>query len=720
MNSLEERVRQIYTEEEVKTFQKAYDYAKAAHKEQKRMSGEPYFIHPYQVANIVIDLGLDMDTVCAALLHDVVEDTPATYEDMKREFGQSIADLVDGVTKLSRIGDISREEIQAESIRKMFLAMAKDIRVIFIKLADRLHNMRTLEYGSREKQIRKAKETIEIYAPLAHRLGIYAMKSELEDLCFRYLYPEDYFELKRVVEEHIEERKVFLRDTMAFLKSKIEESNIHCEINGRDKSLYSIYQKMKKHNTTFEEIYDVTAIRVLVNTIKDCYTVLGIVHDCWMPIPGRFKDYIAMPKPNMYQSLHTTLIGRGGIPFEVQIRTFKMHRTAEYGISAHWKYKEGNTSSDLDDKLSWLRSLMEWQNNLRDANEFMQTLKVDFFSDIVFVFTPKGDVKDLVKGSTPLDFAYAVHSQIGNKCVGAKVNNHIVPLDYELKSGDIVEILTSNSAKGPSQDWLNIVKTHQAKSKIRQWFKKQLQEEHIEKGKIMLQEEAKKRGYILSHLLTQEAIDGLLKRHKLPTMDNIYASIGYGGITANQIISRLVQQEMESKKKEEILPPVVPDKKEEHRQQTKGNKIKGIIVEGCDDMMVRFSRCCNPLPGDDIVGYVTRGRGVSIHRKDCPNLVDMDIEKERFIEVAWAEEENQEYIAQIQIHAVESKALYLSVSKTIMDMDIEAISLMGNAGKRNSAVVNVSVKINSTKQLNTLMKKLRMLPDVVEVFRIGK
>ncbi|MBQ9625043.1 MAG: bifunctional (p)ppGpp synthetase/guanosine-3',5'-bis(diphosphate) 3'-pyrophosphohydrolase, partial [Clostridia bacterium] len=466
MNELKQKVLDIYGEKDYNLFLKAYEFAKEAHKDQKRMSGEPYFIHPYEVSNIVISLGLDIDTVCAALLHDVVEDTDVTLEEIEKEFNPSIANLVDGVTKLSRIGNVSKEQQAAESIRKMFLAMAKDIRVIFIKLADRLHNMRTLEYGDREKQIRKATETIEIYAPLAHRLGIYKIKGELEDLCFRYLYPEDYFELKRVVEENSEERKAFLRDTIQQLSKKIEEHDIKCEINGRDKSLYSIYKKMKANNSTFDQIYDITAIRVIVNTISDCYSVLGIIHDSWMPIPGRFKDYIAMPKPNMYQSLHTTLIGSKGRAFEVQIRTFQMHRTAEYGISAHWKYKEGRETDDLDAKLSWLRSLMEWQTDLRDANEFMQTLKVDFFSDVDFVFTPKGDVRDLVKGSTPLDFAYAIHSQIGNKCVGAKVNNRIVPLNHQLGSGDIVEILTSNSSKGPSPDWLSIVKTNQARSKI--------------------------------------------------------------------------------------------------------------------------------------------------------------------------------------------------------------------------------------------------------------
>lgn len=716
MNELQQKVIDVYGEKDYQLFLKAYNFSKEAHAEQKRMSGEPYFIHPYQVADIVIELGLDIDTVCAALLHDVVEDTDATVELIEKEFNPAIATMVDGVTKLSRIGNISKEQQAAESIRKMFLAMAKDIRVIFIKLADRLHNMRTLEYGDREKQIRKATETIEIYAPLAHRLGIYAIKGELEDLCFRYLYPEDYFELKRVVEEHSEERKAFLRDTMNQLSKKIEENNIRCEINGRDKSLYSIYKKMKAHNSTFEQIYDITAIRVLVNTIKDCYSVLGIVHDCWMPIPGRFKDYIAMPKPNMYQSLHTTLIGAKGIPFEVQIRTFKMHRTAEYGISAHWKYKEGKDSDDLDAKLSWLRSLMEWQTDLRDANEFMQTLKVDFFSDIVFVFTPKGDVRDLVKGSTPLDFAYAIHSQIGNKCVGAKVNNRIVPLNHELKSGDIVEIITSNSTKGPGSDWLSIVKTHQAKSKIRQWFKKQLQEEHIAKGKDMLEKECKKKATSLKTVMSAEYIEYVLKKHHMPTIDNIYGAVGYGGLTPTQVLGKAFS-EMEVKEKGQEIPTSLP----EHQPIVKGKNVRGVIVSGSDDMLIRYSKCCNPLPGDDIVGYITRGRGVSIHRRDCTNLSAMDVERERFIDVAWADENNQDYyIAQIQIHAVESKSIYVVVTKTINDMDIEAVSLSGSINKNKEAVMDISVKIKTTKQLNALMKKLRMLPDVVEVFRVGK
>lgn len=714
--NLKERVKEIYSPEDYELFLKAYSYSKEMHKEQKRMSGEPYFIHPYEVANIVIDLGLDIDTVCAALLHDVVEDTPATYDQVKQMFNKPIADLVDGVTKLSRIGNISREEQQAESIRKMFLAMAKDIRVIFIKLADRLHNMRTLEYGNREQQIRKAKETIEIYAPLAHRLGIYSIKSELEDWCFRYLYPEDYFELKRVVEEHVEERKNFLRDTMAFLKEKIEDSSIYCEISGRDKSLYSIYKKMKRLNSTFEQIYDITAIRVLVNTIKDCYSVLGIVHDSWMPIPGRFKDYIAMPKQNMYQSLHTTLIGKGGIPFEIQIRTFQMHRVAEYGISAHWKYKEGSGLEDeLDTKLSWLRSLMEWQTDLRDANEFMQTLKVDFFSDEVFIFTPKGDVKNLVKGSTPIDFAYAIHSAIGNKCTGAKVNNKIATLDTELKSGDIVEIITSNSSKGPSRDWLNIVKTHQAKSKIRHFFKKELKEENIENGKVLLDKEIKRLGTTAPEVLNSQMIDMLLKKFKVPTMDHIYAGIGYGGITVNQVVNK-ISAKLEAEKPVE-LPPT-EDKRPKNKR--KSSNFKGVIVEGSNDMLVRFSRCCNPLPGDDIVGYVTRGRGVSIHRSDCPNLADMDIEKERFIGVTWAEEANQEYVAKLQINAGESKNLLLDITRTIADLDMETVSMVANTSEKHDTIINISVVISSTKQLNILIKKLKIVPDVTDVFRIGK
>lgn len=720
MNELKEKVLNIFGEDDYKLFLKAYDYAKEAHKEQKRMSGEPYFIHPYQVADIVVDLGLDIDTVCAALLHDVVEDTDVTLENIEDEFNPSIARLVDGVTKLSRIGNISKEQQAAESIRKMFLAMAKDIRVIFIKLSDRLHNMRTLEYGDREKQIRKATETIEIYAPLAHRLGIYKIKGELEDLCFRYLYPEDYFELKRVVEEHIEERKLFLRETMKQLSKKIEDNNIRCEINGRDKSLYSIYKKMKAHNSTFEQIYDITAIRVLVNTIKDCYSVLGIVHDIWMPIPGRFKDYIAMPKPNMYQSLHTTLIGEKGIPFEIQIRTFQMHRTAEYGISAHWKYKEGKETDDLDAKLSWLRSLMEWQTDLRDANEFMQTLKVDFFSDIVFVFTPKGDVRNLVKGSTPLDFAYAIHSQVGNKCVGAKVNNKIVPLSYELNSGDIVEIITSNSSKGPSHDWLNIVKTHQAKSKIRQWFKKELQDEHILKGKELIEKECKRKNYTAKQILTPEYMEYITKKHKMPSMDNVYAAVGYGALTVLQVVGKAIA-ELEAKEKEQelILQQLPKETPVKH-----GKNVRGVYVEGSDDMLIRYSKCCNPLPGDDIVGFITRGRGVSIHRSDCSNLASMDIEPGRFIHVAWADGDSDDtpdyYIAQIQVHAVDSKGIYFAVAKILNDMDIDATSIAGSVNKENEAVINMSVKIKTTKQLNALIKKLRGIPDVVDVFRVGK
>ncbi len=708
MNDLQQRVMDVYGEEDYVIFIKAYNFAKEAHKDQKRMSGEPYFIHPYQVAHILIGLGLDIDTVCAALLHDVVEDTDVTLETIENEFNKDIAVMVDGVTKLSRIGNITKEQQQAESIRKMFLAMAKDIRVIFIKLSDRLHNMRTLEYGNRETQIRKAKETIEIYAPLAHRLGIYAIKAELEDLCFRYLYPEEYYELKRVVEEHIDERKLFLKKTMNDLSAKIDESNIYCEINGRDKSLYSIYKKMKAHKTSFEQIYDISAIRVLVKSIKDCYSVLGIVHDSWMPIPGRFKDYIAMPKPNMYQSLHTTLIGENGIPFEIQIRTFEMHRTAEYGISAHWKYKEGrNNSDDLDTKLSWLRRLMEWQTDLRDASEFMQTLKVDFFSDVVFVFTPKGDVKNLVKGSTPLDFAYSIHSAIGNKCSGAKVNNKIVPLSYELKSGDIVQILTSKTAKGPSQSWLNIVKTHQAKSKIRQWFKKELQEIHILQGRDILEKEAKKRNLSLKEVLNTKNSETLLDKFKMQSIDSMLSSIGYGALSPMSVLNKIIV----TPPQEEIIPIIKP--------KTESMKsVNGVYISGVDNMLVRYAKCCNPLPGDDIVGYITRGRGVSVHRKDCSNICSAKDINERAIAVSWAEKSNEILVAEIQIIAIESKNIYLHISKAILDMDLSTLAMAGHVNKQNETIVNTSVEIKSTKELSALIKKLKSIPDVVDAFRV--
>ncbi len=587
MQHLLDKIRENYPDEDLKVIEKAYRLAEEAHTGQLRASGEPYFVHPYGVAMILTDLGLDVDTIAAGLLHDVVEDTPVTLEEITDQFGAEIASLVDGVTKLSRFEFRTKEEQQAETYRKMFLAMAKDIRVILIKLADRLHNMRTLEHlKNPDKAIMKAKETLEIYAPLAHRLGIYRLKVELEDRAFSFLEPEAYKELTEQMNVKFAEREDALKEAMGMLRTKLDEMHIHAEIEGRPKHYYSIYKKMKTQNKTLDQIFDLIAVRVIVDTVKDCYAVLGTVHTLWKPIPGRFKDYIAVPKPNMYQSLHTTLISRHGNPFEIQIRTFEMHRTSEYGIAAHWKYKEGRSNeSSLDMKLAWLRQILEWQDETKDAREFMDTLKIDLYSDEVFVYTPKGDVMNLPKGATPLDFAYSIHSAIGNKCVGAKISGKIVPLDYHLKTGDIVEVLTSSSTKGPSMDWLKVVVTSQARNKIRAWFKKQNKEENVERGKDMLEKEARRHGCHLSDLNKPEWMDDIVKKYSMTTADDIYAAVGYGGLTSNQVLSRLLEYYKRARKME------IKKAKAAENSASRNSASQGVIVKGEHNMLVRFSKC---------------------------------------------------------------------------------------------------------------------------------
>lgn len=716
VNRLKAKAELLYGHEGVKKIEDAYAFAKDAHKSQLRSSGEPYIIHPLEVALILMDLGLDVDTIVAGLLHDVVEDTGVPIEELTDLFGAEVARLVDGVTKLGKIAYKTKEEQQAENLRKMFLAMAKDIRVIIIKLADRLHNLRTLEYVNDEKQREKAYETLEIYAPLAHRLGIFKIKWELEDTSLRYIDPKGYYDLVEKIASKRKEREEYIQEVIKTLAEKLEEMNIEAEIEGRPKHFYSIYKKMYMQHKDFEQIYDLLAVRVIVDTVKDCYGVLGVAHTLWKPIPGRFKDYIAVPKPNMYQSLHTTVIGPRGELFEIQIRTWEMHRTAEYGIAAHWKYKEGKkSSSDFDEKLAWLRHLLEWQSDLKDAREFMETLKIDLFTDEVFVFTPKGDVVDLRRGATPLDFAYAIHSAVGNKCVGAKVNGRIVPLDYNLETGDIVEILTSSSSNGPSRDWLNIVKTSQAKNKIKQFFKKERREENIVKGKEMLEREARRQGYSLSQLLQKDWSEAVWRKYGFNSAEDMYSALGYGGITTNQILFRLIDEykKVNQPDVEDIIPKDEVKPKREPTTSDKGVKVKGI-----DNIMIRYSKCCNPVPGDDIIGYITRGRGVSIHRADCINLNDPSVEQLRLIEVSWVDEYKASFSSEIQIIARDRQMLLADITKAISDMKITVTAISARTTRNKQAIINIMVEINDIEQLKRVIKQFKKIDEVIDVFRV--
>ncbi len=718
LNMLKTKAQQVYGDEGVKKIKEAYTFAENAHKSQLRSSGEPYIIHPLEVALILMDLGLDVDTVVAGLLHDVVEDTGVPIEELTKLFGAEVADLVDGVTKLGKIAFKTKEEQQAENLRKMFLAMAKDIRVIIIKLADRLHNLRTLEYVDEEKQREKAYETLEIYAPLAHRLGIFKIKWELEDTSLRYIDPKGYYDLVEKIAIKRREREKYIQEIIETLKKKLDEMNIEAEIEGRPKHFYSIYRKMYMQHKTFEEIYDLLAIRVIVNTVKDCYGVLGVVHTLWKPIPGRFKDYIAVPKPNMYQSLHTTVIDSRGELFEIQIRTWEMHRTAEYGIAAHWKYKEGKkSSSDFDEKLAWLRQLLEWQSDLKDAREFMESLKIDLFTDEVFVFTPKGDVVDLRKGATPLDFAYAIHSDVGNQCVGAKVNGRIVPLDYVLQTGDIVEILTSSSSSGPSRDWLNIVKTSQAKNKIKQFFKRERREENIEKGKEMLEREARRQGYSLSQLLSKDWPETVWRKYGFNSVEDMYAALGYGGITTNQILFRLIDEYKKANKQER--EENLTTKKDTKPQKVHTANDKGIKVKGIENIMVRLSKCCNPVPGDVIIGYITRGRGVSIHRVDCINLKDPLVEPQRFIEVEWIDEYKASFSSEIQILARDRQMLLADITKAMSDMKVNVTAVNARTTKNKQVVINIMIEINDIEQLRRVIKQIEKIDNVIDAYRVN-
>jgi len=713
ISRLEKRIEENYGKEPLSIFHKALAFAENAHKGQKRSSGEPYTVHPVEVALILVDLGLDINTIIAGLLHDTVEDAGIPLSEIERQFGSEVARLVDGITKLGKFEFKTKEEQQVETLRKMFLAMGKDIRVIIIKFADRLHNLRTLEYIEEDKQREKAYETLEIYAPLAHRLGIFRIKWELEDLSLRYIDPAGYYDLVEKISTKRKEREEQIHLFIDILREKIEEAGIKADIEGRPKHFYSIYRKMYMQHKNFDQIYDLMAIRIIVDEIKDCYEVLGIAHTLWKPIPGRFKDYIAVAKPNMYRSLHTSVIGFSGEPFEIQIRTWEMHHTAEYGIAAHWKYKEGRKSqSELDDKLSWLRQLLEWQHELSDFRDFTDTLKVDLFTDEVFVFTPKGDVIDLPKGAIPLDFAYAIHSAIGNRCIGAKVNGKIVTLDYELQTGEIVEILTSPAGHGPSRDWLKMVKTSEARSKIKQWFKKEKREENIDKGKELLEKEAKKQGCPLSRLLKNEWLEPILHKYGLHSVEDMFAAVGYGGITVNQVLLKLID-EYKKTNQDESAEPLIKEVAVPKRPYE-----KGIAVKGIDNVMIRLAKCCNPVHGDGVVGYITRGRGVSIHRSDCGSLNDVSVENHRFIDVNWTEEPKASYSAGIYVIARDRHSILAEVTTAIADMKIAITAANAKTDKNKRAHINLTLQITDTLQLEKVMRQLKKLSDVIDVSRM--
>ena len=721
IDAILEAVKRYQPNADTDLIRRAYELADAAHKGQKRVSGEDYIIHPLAVAKILTDLQIDDITISAAILHDVVEDTTHTLDEMRELFGDEVAMLIDGVTKLGRIQYKSKEEQQLESYRKMFLAMAKDIRVIMIKLADRLHNMRTLKYMREDKQKRIARETIEIYAPLANRLGISNVKWELEDLCLRYLEPKAYYDLVESVKQKRQERQAFIDEAHEQIVEKLEEAHITAEIQGRAKHFYSIYKKMKRDQKDISEIYDLSALRVLVDSVKDCYGVLGIIHAMWKPLPGRFKDYIAMPKSNGYQSLHTTVICRG-YPLEIQIRTFAMHKVSEYGVAAHWKYKEAGKSvgatREYDQKMSWLRQMVSLQHELDDPREYFEALKVDVFSDEVFVFTPKGDVVDLPKGSIPIDFAYRIHTEVGHHCVGAKVNGKIVPLEYKLKNGDIVSIITNKSNSGPSRDWLNIVASSETRTKIRSWFKKQRKEENIARGMDMMEKEAKHLGYVPKEILKPERLELLAKKLNIPQVNDLLASIGYGGITLNGILGKLI--EMHKQDLQKATPPDISQMLSELKQPLKNRKKKashGILVEGEGGFLVRLARCCNPIPGDPITGYITRGRGVSVHRSDCPNLLN-DMDFSRVIEVNWDVGLDKVYTVQIEIVCNDKTGMLAELFALPAEMKVNISSLTAKTNKTNrTSIVNMGLDVRNSQQVAQIMTKIRRMKDVYSVSR---
>lgn len=724
-------VRKYHPSADLSMIEKAYRIAKNAHEGQFRKSGEPYIIHPLCVAIILADLELDKETIVAGLLHDAVEDTIMTTEEIQQEFGAEVALLVDGVTKLGQLSySADKVELQAENLRKMFLAMAKDIRVILIKLADRLHNMRTLQYMKPEKQQEKARETMDIYAPIAMRLGISKVKVELDDLALKYLKPDVYYDLVEKINLKKSEREDYVNQVVGQVKRHMEDAGIKAQVDGRIKHFFSIYRKMVNQDKTIDQIYDLFAVRILVDTVKDCYAALGVIHEMYKPIPGRFKDYIAMPKPNMYQSLHTTLIGPKGQPFEIQIRTFEMHKTAEYGIAAHWKYKESSDGKKPigireEEKLNWLRQILEWQKDMSDNKEFLSLLKndLDLFADNVYCFTPQGDVKTLPNGSTPIDFAYSVHSAVGNNMVGARVNGKLVPIEYVINNGDRIEIITSQNSQGPSRDWLKIVKSTQAKNKINQWFKQELKEDNILKGKEMLQQYAKAKGYHLSEYTKSKYMEAVMRKYGFRDWDSVLAAIGHGGLKEGQVLNKLREayekEHVQQITDEQILAEMNSNQERERRSKTKS----GIVVKGIHDVAVRFSKCCSPIPGDEIVGFVTRGRGVSIHRTDCVNVLNMtEIDRYRLIEAEWQQPEDkaeapEKYLAEIVIYANNRTGLLADISKIFTERKLDLRSIDSRTSKREKASIAMSFDIGSKEELNSLITKIRQVESVLDVER---
>ncbi len=699
----------------------AFLFGEKAHTGQLRKSGEPFFTHPTEVSLILADLEMDQDTLIAGLLHDVIEDTSYTFEEIAERFGTRVAHLVDGVTKLEKINYETKEEREAENLRKMFLAMTEDIRVILIKLVDRLHNMRTLKFQVDEKKVSKARETLEIYAPIAHRLGIFKIKWELEDISLLYLDPNGYYDLIAKIDKNKAGRESYINSVIGMLKKELDKVEIEAEIYGRSKNLYSIYKKMKFQNKNFDEIFDITAVRIIVDSVKDCYGVLGIVHTMWKPIPGRFKDYIAMPKANMYQSLHTTLISDKGDPFEIQIRTKEMHQVAEYGIAAHWKYKQGSQNiGKLDEKLAWLRQMMEIQKDMETPEEFVESLKADVFSHMVYAFTPRGKVIELPMGATPVDFAYKIHSAVGNSCIGAKVDGRIVPLNFVLENGKIVEIITSKNAAGPSRDWLKFVKSSEARNKIRHWFKKERREENIEKGKEMIEREVRRNGFHMRDFLKTEWLNKILKRLTVRTLDDLYASVGYGGILTGQVIPKLRELYKEEERKQKANLSIeledINFKAQSKRPSQKANQ--GIIVDGIDNTTIRFARCCNPLPGDRIIGFITRGRGITVHRLDCSNLENTEEVRSRFIEVHWDTEEMESYETEIQIVAQDRKGLLNEITSLMGEINVAINGVNAKRNKENVAFINFILEIKNTEQLTKIIERFKRLPDVLEVRRV--
>ncbi len=725
-------VKKYHPSTDISMIEKAYHIADEAHKGQLRKSGEPYIIHPLCVAIILADLELDKESIVAGLLHDVVEDTVMTPEEIKQEFGEEVEVIVDGVTKLTQLSyKVDKVEEQAENLRKMFLAMAKDIRVILVKLADRLHNMRTLKYMKPEKQKEKARETMEIYAPIAHRLGISKIKVELDDLSLKYLEPEVYYDLVEKIALRKSEREKFVQSIVKDVREQMDKAGIKAEIDGRAKHFFSIYKKMVNQEKTLDQIYDLFAVRIIVDTVKDCYAALGIIHEMYKPIPGRFKDYIAMPKQNMYQSLHTTLIGPNGQPFEIQIRTFEMHRTAEYGIAAHWKYKEAANgikpaAQQEEEKLSWLRQILEWQRDMSDNREFMGLLKsdLDLFAESVYCFTPAGDVKNLPSGSTPIDFAYSIHSAGGNKMVGARVNGKLVNIDYVIQNGDRIEIITSQNSKGPSRDWLKIVKSTQAKNKINQWFKNELKDDNIIKGKELMATYCKTKGIPLSDLLKNDLMEAVMRKYGFKDWDSILAAIGHGGLKEGQVVNKLVEG-YEKKKKKELTDEKLVESVVEHAQEIEHRRSKNhsaIVVRGLHDLAVRYSKCCSPVPGDEIVGFVTRGRGVSIHRTDCVNIINLSAEERaRLIDAEWQEGEadnpNERFPAEIKIYVNNRTGVLVDVSKILTEMKIDLTGVNSRTNKQGKATITMSFDVHSKEELNSIIAKIRQVESVIDIER---